>query len=91
MATFAARKALDIANNTRRIVGIELLAACQGIEFLRPLRSSPKLEAAHRLLRQWVPSYDEDRYLAPDLDAVEALIANGELDAFLAASLLGEK
>lgn len=86
MATFAARKANDVAINTRRIVAIELLAACQGIEFRRPLRSSESLERAHRLVRQSVRPYEEDRYFAPDIEAVDALVAKGELSAFLTAT-----
>ena len=52
MATFAARRLQPMIDNTATILGIELLAAAQGIEFLRPLASSPPLEAAHALLRE---------------------------------------
>ena len=88
MATFAARKAVDVAVNVRRIVAIELLAAGQGIEFRRPLRSSEPLEAALALLRGAVPSYDQDRYFAPDIVAADQLIADGSFSAFLANALL---
>ena len=83
MATFAARKAVDIVGNVRRIVAIELMAAAQGIDFRRPLRSSDVLEAAHARIRTAVPHYGEDRYLAPDIDALTALIANSALSGFL--------
>ena len=89
MATFAARKAVDIAINVRRIVAIELLAACQGIDFRRPLRSSDRLESVHALLRAAVPHYDQDRYFAPDIAAAEQLIADGAFSAFLIAPLPG--
>ncbi|HUH90745.1 MAG TPA: histidine ammonia-lyase [Lysobacter sp.] len=79
MATFAARKAGDVAVNVRRIVAIELLAACQGIDFLRPLRSSNRLEQAFDLVRSVVPRYDEDRYFAPEIAAADTLIASGRL------------
>ena len=75
MATFAARKLGDIAINVRRIVAIELLAAAQGIDFHRPLGTSPALERVHAALRARVPHYGEDRYFAPDIAAAEALIA----------------
>ena len=52
MATFAARRLGEIADNVRGIVAIELIAAAQGLEFRRPLRSSPPLEAAHALIRE---------------------------------------
>jgi histidine ammonia-lyase len=83
MATFAARKAVDIVGNVRRIVAIELMAAAQGIDFRRPLRSSEVLEAAHARIRQAVPHYREDRYLAPDIEALNALIDSSALHEFL--------
>lgn len=80
MATFAARRLRDIAGNVADIVGIELLAAAQGVEFHRPLRSSPNMEAALAVVRARVPRYDVDRYFAPDLSAVGALVREGCLD-----------
>ena len=74
MATFAARKLADMALNVRHIIAIELLAAAQGIEFHRPLRSSAALEQVHAAIRTRVPAYDQDRFFAPDIAAVEALI-----------------
>ena len=62
MATFAARRLQPMIANTAHILGIELLAAAQGIEFLRPLASSAALEAAHALLRERCPR-DADRPL----------------------------
>src|SRR5258706_2549894 len=52
MATFAARRLGDMADNTAGIVAIELLAAAQGIDFRRPLRSSQPLEEAHAIVRR---------------------------------------
>ena len=46
MATYAARRLGDMADNAAAIVAIELLAACQGIEFRRPLETTPVLEEA---------------------------------------------
>ena len=79
MATFAARRLQDMISNTAHILGIELLAAAQGIEFLRPLRSSPALEQAHALLRQQVPAMAQDRYLAPDIEHATQLVLGGTL------------
>jgi histidine ammonia-lyase len=90
MATFAARKARNVAVNARRIVAIELLAACQGIDFRRPLTSSPTLESAHACIRQRVPHYGEDRYLSPELQAIESLIAEDALKAFVDLPLLAD-
>jgi histidine ammonia-lyase len=79
MATFAARRLQAMIRNTAHILGIELLAAAQGVEFLRPLRSSVALEMAHALLRDACPSVDRDRYLAPDIERATALVTNGSL------------
>ena len=69
--------------NTAHILGIELLGAAQGIEFLRPLRSSVALEEAHALLRSRSPALVADRYLAPDIDEATALVSDGALARIL--------
>ena len=79
MATFAARRLQPMISNTAHILGIELLAAAQGIEFLRPMTSSDALEQAHALLRQQVPALSQDRYLAPDIEHATRLVRNGDL------------
>jgi histidine ammonia-lyase len=79
MATFAARRLQPMIANTAHILGIELLAAAQGIEYLRPLRSSAALEQAHRLLRSACPSMESDRYLAPDIQRATTLVTHGAL------------
>lgn len=77
MATYAARRLLTMADNAAGIVGIELLSACQGIDFLRPLKSSTPLESIHQLVREHIPFYDEDRYFAPDIAKIKSLIQTG--------------
>ena len=77
MATFAARRLQPMIANTAHILAIELLAAAQGIEFLRPLASSPPLEAAHALLRGQCAAMPTDRYLAPDIERATALVRDG--------------
>ena len=81
MATFAARRLHEMAANSATIIGIELLAAAQGIDFHRPLPTSPRLAPMHRLLRERVPFYEVDRILAPDIAAATELVASGELGA----------
>ncbi|MGB9988103.1 histidine ammonia-lyase [Pseudoduganella rhizocola] len=81
MATFAARRLDDMAHNTATIVGIELLAAAQGIDFHRPLRTAAHLEHVHAQLRQKVPFFDADRYFAPDIEAAKQMVLKGELSA----------
>jgi histidine ammonia-lyase len=70
-------------DNVAHILGIEWLAAAQGIEFLRPLTSSPPLEAAHALLRETCPPLGEVRYLAPDIERATALVGDGSLARIL--------
>ena len=77
MATYGARRLTAMAENSAAIVAIELLAAAQGIAFRRPLRSSPPLERAHALIRSAAAAYDRDRYFAPDIAAVTALVLDG--------------
>ncbi len=79
MATFAARRLQAMIDNTAHILGIEWLAAAQGIEFLRPMRSSVALEQAHALLREQIPAMDQDRYLAPDIAHATRLVRDGSL------------
>jgi histidine ammonia-lyase len=79
MATFAARRLQAMISNTAHILGIELLAAAQGIEFLRPMTSSAALEEAHSLLRSKVPALQQDRYLAPDIAHAAAMVRTGAL------------
>jgi len=79
MATFAARRLQPMIAHTAHILGIELLAAAQGIEFLRPLASSGPLEQAQALLRSRCPSIEVDRYLAPDIERATGLVTDGSL------------
>ena len=79
MATFAGRRLQDMAHNTAVIIGIELLAAAQGIDFHAPLVTSPKLAELHQLLRTQVPFYAQDRLFAPDIEAAKTLVLKGEL------------
>lgn len=79
MATFAARRLAQMLKNTSHIVAIELLAAAQGIEFLRPLTSAPGLEGVMRLVRSVSPAMMQDRSLARDIEAVCHLVAAGDI------------
>ena len=83
MATFAARRLQAMLANTAHILGIEFLAAAQGIEFLRPLRSSAALETAHALLRASCPAMPADRYFAPEIERATQLVRDGSLARIL--------
>jgi len=82
MATFAARRLADMAENTATIVAIELLAAAQGIDFRRPRKSSAPLEEAHAIIRKAAPHLDGDRFLARDIEAVAPLVKDGVFSRF---------
>ncbi|RJF99351.1 histidine ammonia-lyase [Noviherbaspirillum saxi] len=81
MATFAGRRLHEMAHNTATIIGIELLAAAQGVDFHRPLATSPLLADVHQRLRQRVDFYDKDRLFAPDIEAAKQLVLRGDLGA----------
>lgn len=88
MATFAGRRLTEMAHNTAHIVGIELLAAAQGLDFHAGMTTSLPLQRVHALVRAQVPSHTEDRYLAPDLDAAQRLVLSGCFDAAAAGLLV---
>jgi len=88
MATFAARRLLEMAANTRGIVAIELLVAAQGIDFHRPLASSEMLEQVHGVVRSKIAKLEDDRYLAPDIAAAIELISSGALIAAVPEGVL---
>ncbi|WP_118134232.1 histidine ammonia-lyase [Oceanicella sp. SM1341] len=77
MAAHGARRLMDMADNLGRIVGIELICGAQGIAFRAPLETSAPLRAVIARLREEVPPLQEDRYLAPDLEAAAVLIRSG--------------
>ena len=81
MATYAARRLGDMCFNTAAVVGIEAMAAAQGVEFSRPLRSSPLMEQVFSGIRQRVAFLDKDRLLAPDIESMRQWGASGELPA----------
>ena len=56
--------------NTAAVVGIEAMAAAQGIDFHRPLQSSAAIEQEMSRIRAQVAFLDQDRLLAPDIDAM---------------------
>ncbi len=87
MATFAGRKLGQIARNVRQIIGIELLAAVQGVEFHRPLRSSPVLEEVVAAVREISPALGDDRSLAPDLAAILALVDSAQVREWAAVTV----
>ena len=83
MATGAALRLHDMAANLAGILAIELLAAAQGLEFHRPLQSTPEIEQAHGLVRDVATAWDADRVMAPDIAAVKARVERGHFAALV--------
>jgi histidine ammonia-lyase len=77
MSAHAARRLVPMAGNVTAVVAIELLAAAQGCDFHRPLASSSPLERVRELVRGKVPHLDDDRHLAPDIQAAIELVRSG--------------
>ncbi|CAG2202393.1 HAL [Mytilus edulis] len=74
MGGFAARKCLRVVEHVEQVIAIELLSACQAMEFLRPLKSTPPLEEVYKLVRSVVNPWTRDRYMAPDIEAATKLL-----------------
>ena len=81
MAAHGARRLLDMAENATAVIGIEFLAAAQGVDFHAPLRSGEMLESVRECLRAIVPALGDDRHFHPDMEAAIGLIRSGKLVA----------
>ena len=80
MSMTAALKAETSVGRAREVVAIEILCACQAIDLLAPLATSPLLKKVHELVRSRVPMLDDDRAPAPDIVAITELIATGAVE-----------
>jgi histidine ammonia-lyase len=76
MGSISGRKLNKVLDNLEYILAIELLTACQAIEFRHPLRSSEILEFAHEYVRQFVSFAEEDRIFADDIEKIKSIIAD---------------
>ena len=74
MGSISGRKLNRVLDNLEHILAIELISACQAIEFRRPLKSSALLEFAHTYVRESVSFAEEDRIFADDINAAWRLI-----------------
>jgi histidine ammonia-lyase len=80
MGMNGAIKLRQIVENAERVLAVEFMCAAQGIEYRRPLRSSPSIERAHDVVRTVVTRLERDRVLAPDIENLAAAIRAGKLD-----------
>jgi histidine ammonia-lyase len=74
MGSISGRKLSQVLDNLEYILAIELMSACQAIEFRRPLKSSEILEAAHEYVRNFVGFASEDRIFAEDIRQLHRII-----------------
>lgn len=90
MGSISGRKLNHVLDNLEYILAIELMSACQAIEFRRPHKSSAVLEFAHDHVRKQVSFAREDRIFAEDINRIHAMIADGsfvtQCQQFAAAS-----
>ena len=88
MSCHAARRLLSMTQNLFSIIGIEALTAAQGVELREPLKTSPRLQAVIAAIRAAIPTLEEDRYMATDLERATELVAAGTLNASVPAGIL---
>lgn len=79
MGGFAAHKAIQVVQNVEDVLAIEIMAACQALEFFRPHRTTEPLERLHALVREKVGPLDKDRHIEPDIRAISKLIRDQEI------------
>lgn len=79
MGPNSGRKLHEVVFNTKQVLAVELLCNTQAMEFQRPLKSSPALEAAHALIRAHVPVIEEDRVFYKDMENIVKLINHNEI------------
>ena len=74
LGTGAALKLLKVIENTTQVLAIEYLLAAQAFEFLKEQRFGAGTTDAWLLLRERIPPYDQDRWLAPDIESAARLV-----------------
>ncbi|CAD5216638.1 unnamed protein product [Bursaphelenchus xylophilus] len=79
MGGFSARKALKVVEHTEAVLAMELLAACQGMEFLKPLKSTEPLQKVYDLVRTVSPALEEDRFMHPEIQLVIKLVRENKV------------
>ena len=85
MGMSGARRLSRMLTNLRHTIAIELLCACQGIDLLAPLQTGPRAQKAYAAVRQKSPNLTDDRSLAPDIEAVTALISDNSFSKILSS------
>ncbi len=84
MGTIAARKAREILENSKKVVAMELMAACQGIDLRKNQQESQReiglgSREAYRVVREYITRLDEDRVMYPDMNQAQEMITSEEV------------
>lgn len=79
MGSIAAQKCYQILKNVQTVIAIELMTACQGVDFHRPMKCGEGTEAAYQLIRKQIVHLDEDRVLYDDIQTALQLVKNGNV------------
>ena len=77
MGMTSANKAGAVVTNVGLVLGIELLTACQALEFHQPLRAGKGVQAAYDIVRQDIEPLDHDRALSHDMERMDAMLRRG--------------
>jgi len=79
MGMTSALKTQQIIDNAWAVLGIELMAGAQAIDFRKPVKPSRGVEAAYRVIRKYVEYLDEDRPLYDDINTLKDVVQSGEI------------
>jgi histidine ammonia-lyase len=79
MGMTAALKLRRVVENTRNVLAIEAMAVAQAIDFLAPLKTSKRGQAAHATIRSVCPTMEHDRVMYGDLARIADLLASGKI------------
>jgi len=79
MGTIAARKSREILNNSRKVLAMELLAACQAIDLRGKKTLGKGTEVAYNIIRECIPEVEEDRVMYKDINTCEDIIKSNEI------------
>ena len=90
MACHGARRLLPMTQNLFWILGVEAMVGAQGVDLRGPLKTSPALQAVTSVIRKSITFLNEDRYMAPDMNASGELVASAALVNAVAAGVLPE-
>lgn len=79
MGVTSGRKLLEVIRNVKNCLAVEFLCNTQGVDLLRPLKTTEALEEVYKVVRQHVEPIIEDRVFSKDIDNITKLISNFEI------------